>query len=146
MASGYSFDRPSNKLVPGAPPVDASGNRTDGPTIEEYVGAGYQAAGYPPRGWAKVDSIGLTAYEAWLANPHDAELQLKAAIALGIATGEIVHGKGTPIPPAPVVPNPAAVAAAHEAIDAPVDTPPAATEDEAADLGRPVDAGEPLPE
>jgi hypothetical protein len=34
------------------PPVDAAGMRTDGPTLDEYVKAGYSADSYPPRGYA----------------------------------------------------------------------------------------------
>lgn len=34
------------------PPNEANGLRTDGPTIEEYVEAGYDAASYPPTGYA----------------------------------------------------------------------------------------------
>jgi hypothetical protein len=38
--------------APDAPPVDADGLRTDGPTPEEYVAAGYLAENYPPQGYA----------------------------------------------------------------------------------------------
>jgi len=34
------------------PDADDAGLRTDGPTIEEFVAAGYPAANYPPRGYA----------------------------------------------------------------------------------------------
>lgn len=32
--------------------VDEAGLRTDGPTLEEYVEAGYKAENYPPDGYA----------------------------------------------------------------------------------------------
>ena len=44
--------------------TDESGNRLDGPTIEEWVGAGYLPEHYPPRGWAIKPSDGLLAWNA----------------------------------------------------------------------------------
>src|SRR3990167_10207110 len=44
--------------------TDESGNRLDGPTIEEWVGAGYLPEPYPPRGWAIKPSDGLLAWNA----------------------------------------------------------------------------------
>ncbi len=44
------------KTPPPTPPAIPSGNtdelRTDGPTLEEYVAAGYPAEQYPPAGYA----------------------------------------------------------------------------------------------
>jgi len=40
------------------------GGRTDGPTLEEYVAAGYKAENYPPDGYAERPSAGLTEYRA----------------------------------------------------------------------------------
>jgi hypothetical protein len=34
------------------PPRNEKGLRTDGPTLEEYVKAGYKAETYPPKGYA----------------------------------------------------------------------------------------------
>lgn len=44
------------------PEADPAALRTDGPTLEVYVQAGYTAAGYPPPGYAPVPSEGLTVY------------------------------------------------------------------------------------
>src|SRR5689334_7077706 len=41
-----------DELKAAAPPVDAEGLRTDGPTIAEWVAAGYRASAYPPSGYA----------------------------------------------------------------------------------------------
>lgn len=38
--------------VPSGPPVDPNALRDDGPTVEEYVAAGYLAVNYPPAGYA----------------------------------------------------------------------------------------------
>lgn len=40
------------KSAEAAVPRDAAGLRTDGPTIAEFVAAGYKAADYPPAGYA----------------------------------------------------------------------------------------------
>jgi len=34
------------------PPLDAQGLRLDGPTMEEWLAAGYRRENYPPRGYA----------------------------------------------------------------------------------------------
>lgn len=47
-----SLDRPTNAPTPSAPPTDADGLRLDGPTLEEYVSAGYKVENYPPSGYA----------------------------------------------------------------------------------------------
>ena len=39
--------------LPG--PRNAQGLRTDGPTLDEWVKAGYPAKAYPPHGYAKRD-------------------------------------------------------------------------------------------
>lgn len=43
---------PPLPVVEPAPPVNAEGLRTDGPTLAEYVAKGYDAANYPPAGYA----------------------------------------------------------------------------------------------
>ena len=51
---------PTHEFVEGAsvpveevtPPVDADGLRLDGPTLAEFVAAGYSAENYPPEGYA----------------------------------------------------------------------------------------------
>jgi hypothetical protein len=114
MSTGYSNDRtPLN----AEPPRDADGKRLDGPTIEEFVKAGYLAENYPPGDYAVKDSAG------W-----QAELERRTA---------------------PTLVEPTAEALAAAAEDDAVDTGHAPTEDEAADLGRPVDPTDddaPLPE
>jgi len=42
MSTGYSTDR----------------SYRDGPTIEEYIRAGYLASAYPPQGYQPIDSVG----------------------------------------------------------------------------------------
>lgn len=41
--------------------------RTDGPTLEKWVEAGYKPENYPPEGYAELDSPLLTAYKAKVA-------------------------------------------------------------------------------
>lgn len=43
---------------------DATGMRLDGPTLEEWVKAGYHAEYYPPRDYAEKPSKGLTEFRA----------------------------------------------------------------------------------
>jgi hypothetical protein len=55
-AAGY-FPLPEEKHLaanaePAKPPVNEEGLRLDGPTLEEYVKAGYKAESYPPKGYA----------------------------------------------------------------------------------------------
>lgn len=45
-------------------PVNDDVLRTDGPTLEDYVAAGYRAEDYPPPGYAEVPSEGLTAFRS----------------------------------------------------------------------------------
>jgi len=78
-ASGWKNARPLERLryirrIKGTPigadqpeapqPSTPDGLRTDGPTLEEYVEAGYLAENYPPQGWAEKPSPGLDAYRA----------------------------------------------------------------------------------
>ncbi|MDE2097470.1 MAG: hypothetical protein KGL39_09515 [Patescibacteria group bacterium] len=45
--------RPRGNLTASLSPlVNADGLRTDGPTLAEYVAAGYKAESYPPQGYA----------------------------------------------------------------------------------------------
>lgn len=41
--------------------------RTDGPTLEKWLEAGYLAENYPPEGYGELDSPALTAYKAKVA-------------------------------------------------------------------------------
>lgn len=50
MGSGYSTETKDGTLSNG------------GPTLEEYIAAGYKAEGYPPSGYAEKPSEGLTLY------------------------------------------------------------------------------------
>jgi hypothetical protein len=38
--------------------------RTDGPTMEQWIEAGYKPENYPPEGYAELDSPALTEYKA----------------------------------------------------------------------------------
>lgn len=42
---------PASKNAP-PPPVNEKGERLDGPTVAEFVAAGYAASLYPPKGYA----------------------------------------------------------------------------------------------
>lgn len=44
--------------------TNEAGLRTDGPTFEQYVDAGYPPANYPPGGYVEKPSAGLDAYRA----------------------------------------------------------------------------------
>lgn len=103
---GYSNSKPAEVVT--APEL-----RQDGPTIEEYVRAGYPAKNYPPAGWAEKDSPGLAAFRAYQADPHDAKKHAEAAAALGISVGEVEHGRLVepgPVSALPVVGAPTAPA------------------------------------
>lgn len=52
--------KPADESTPA--PSPSSDERGPGPTIEEWVDAGYPAAKYPPDGYDEVPSPGLTAY------------------------------------------------------------------------------------
>lgn len=41
--------------------------RQDGPILEQWLASGYQAENYPPQGYAELDSAGLRAYKAAIA-------------------------------------------------------------------------------
>ena len=50
---GYVWPVELEEVPPKAPaPAASSELRTDGPTLEEYVAAGYDAKTYPPKGYA----------------------------------------------------------------------------------------------
>ena len=53
--AGYSND---DRLAENREAVEARQPKSNGPTIEEFVDAGYLAANYPPAGYAVVDSHG----------------------------------------------------------------------------------------
>jgi hypothetical protein len=55
-----------NRLNPTPVSVkaDSSGLRTDGPTMEEFIDAGYPPSRYPPVGWTEKPSPALDAYRA----------------------------------------------------------------------------------
>ncbi len=44
------------------PTLNDKGEKLGGPTLEEFIKAGYSAETYPPLGWAEVPSAGLTAF------------------------------------------------------------------------------------
>lgn len=68
---------PAAPVTAAAPPppiaMDAETVRTDGPTLEEYVGSGRKPEDYPPEGYAERDSPGLRklrarqAHDTWIA-------------------------------------------------------------------------------
>jgi hypothetical protein len=116
MSSGYSNDRtPLN----AEPPRDADGKRLDGPTIEEFVKAGYLAENYPPGDYAAKDSAG------W-----QAELERRGAPVPSSASA----GSGILQEPLESM-----VPRATDRGALIIDSGHAPTEDEAADLGRPDD-------
>lgn len=51
--------------------------RTDGPTLEKWVEAGYPKHAYPPDGYAELDSPALTAYKAEVAAATLSGVQVK---------------------------------------------------------------------
>src|SRR5262249_43609290 len=53
---------PGQFVPPAEPPAPALSQ--DGPTIEEYIAAGYPADKYPPDGYAEKPSPGLTRHKA----------------------------------------------------------------------------------
>ena len=106
---------PANVAVaPGTPPA----LRTDGPTIEEFVFAGYKPENYPPAGYAERPSAGLDRYRA----------QEKAAAAAAQAASAPSPGEGA---------SAATAGAAGEVIDVGGEAPPvvasAASSDEGAE-------------
>jgi hypothetical protein len=58
------------------PPLDANGLKLDGPTLEEWVKAGYMPENYPPKGWAEKPSVGLAKFRA---DQADAAIKKEAA-------------------------------------------------------------------
>jgi hypothetical protein len=74
--------------------------RTDGPTLEDYVLAGYGADTYPPEGYAEVASPGLEAYRA-----EQAKLHPSGAAPAPTAPWAETH----PAPPVPLYPKTLAV-------------------------------------
>ena len=57
-AEAVPVQDPAEPLAPvaAAPEPEPAPLRLDGPTLEEYVAAGYKAWGYPPKGYASVPS------------------------------------------------------------------------------------------
>ena len=92
---GYSHDlRPVGPITPAATP-----SLPGGPTLEEWVRAGYAAHSYPPSGYLAVDTVG------W---QH--EQQRRAAVDGPVAVGtqiadeearEIAAEQAVDLPPAP---------------------------------------------
>lgn len=85
------------------PPVDTNGLRTDGPTIEEWVEAGYQPQFYPPDGWCEKPSAALTEWRAMHGPRQDPRaLDLPTPIATftidtrpdDSAPGEVIDAQG----------------------------------------------------
>lgn len=56
----YDVEITGTGLEPSAPTAP----RTDGPTLEEFVAAGYKPENYPPSGYAERPSAGLDEYRA----------------------------------------------------------------------------------
>lgn len=54
LYGGDVLQTEGGETVPAVPqhPVNSDGLRTDGPTIAEFIAAGYSAANYPPQGCA----------------------------------------------------------------------------------------------
>lgn len=102
MSSGYSFEKGGGEA--GEAGENPEQVRTEGPTIEEYVAAGYPALHYPPNGYDAVESPALAPVRAWRADLHNAEKRAAAAAALGVSVGELVHGRLV-APTQPEAPN-----------------------------------------
>ena len=86
-ASGYTpFDQPAPLPL--------------GPTIEEYVAAGYSAETYPPMGYAEVASPGLDAYRASLTAEREQQEPTPAAADV-VAPAEETSQAEPPAAPAP---------------------------------------------
>lgn len=51
-----ALDLEAETIVPPPELVNESGLRTDGPTLEQFVAAGYPATAYPPQGYAVRES------------------------------------------------------------------------------------------
>ena len=49
-------------------PLDGKSKDRTSPTIEEYVGAGYNPNNYPPEGHKEIESPGLKVHKAWKAH------------------------------------------------------------------------------
>ncbi len=61
---------PVAPVAPVTPPAPTGTLLAGGPTLEDYVAAGYDAATYPPQGYAEVPSPGLAAYRATATVPQ----------------------------------------------------------------------------
>lgn len=55
--------------------VNSKGERTDGPTIEEWVAVGYLPENYPPPGWAVRESAGYTQFSETGEGPWGQQVQ-----------------------------------------------------------------------
>lgn len=66
--------------APEPPAAEDIPLRTDGPTLEEFVDAGYSQEVYPPSGYAAKESPGLEAYRALVASMT--EVNAESAIAI----------------------------------------------------------------
>lgn len=109
---GFSIEKPSEPVVAGDDVLAAGG-----PTIEEFVARGYAARNYPPQGYAVVDSEGYRAFREYQADPESAEKHQAAATILGVAPGELTHGKVIPLKPGEGNRPPEAVSAANPLVD-----------------------------
>jgi hypothetical protein len=74
---------PPGTVRPVAPPPPAL--RTDGPTLEEFISAGYKAEHYPPQGYAEKDSEGLRAYRVEQKAEALRQAQARVATVVGSA-------------------------------------------------------------
>lgn len=81
------FSADETKHHESAPETGAAVLRDDGPTIEEYVSAGYQAANYPPAGYASKSSTEAIAAAI--------ETQASAAAALAVAAEAAAQSAAT---------------------------------------------------
>ncbi|KQQ81947.1 hypothetical protein [Aureimonas sp. Leaf324] len=87
------FDHAEFEMLKGFGAVREIGDeslRSDGPTVEEYVAAGYQATGYPPSGYASLSSEGeIAAAIATQASPSLGSSNAGAGDGGGAGAGDV---------------------------------------------------------
>lgn len=75
LATASEVDRafPAAEAPKPAPPMNAEGLRLDGPTLAEFVKAGYPAENYPPHGYASLEPAAAAPAPIPAASPAVAE-------------------------------------------------------------------------
>lgn len=113
--SDNEFKQPALEDADKPAPTNADGLRTDGPTLAEYLEAGYTADTYPPKGYASREPVTEKEPGDWRAQPKPAarnELPQPVATKAIVNTGktdelsQAVVAMHAPKPVAPVPPEP----------------------------------------